>query len=77
MTKKDTSSDEWVDLSDPDTDIDAGLPISITTQIPLVRIRQRSKGWRPRHWRRTWSQGGAVYTLTQKFFLNTNQTTKS
>ncbi|XP_071514753.1 uncharacterized protein Exn isoform X2 [Panulirus ornatus] len=54
---KSETSDEWMDVSDTETDTSVGAPISITTQIPLVRMRQRSKRWRPRNWRRSWSQG--------------------
>ncbi|XP_069177972.1 serine-rich adhesin for platelets isoform X2 [Procambarus clarkii] len=54
---KSETSDEWMDVSDTETDISTSDPITITTQIPLVRMRQRSKRWRPRNWRRSWSQG--------------------
>ncbi|XP_042242574.1 uncharacterized protein LOC121879853 isoform X2 [Homarus americanus] len=54
---KSETSDEWMDVSDTETDTSTGDPITITTQIPLVRMRQRSKRWRPRNWRRSWSQG--------------------
>lgn len=32
---KSETSDEWMDVSDTETDISIGAPISITTQIPL------------------------------------------
>ncbi|XP_050699595.1 uncharacterized protein LOC126987005 isoform X3 [Eriocheir sinensis] len=51
---KSETSDEWVDVSDSETD--ASGPISITTQIPLLRVRQRSNRWRPRYWKRSWIQ---------------------
>ncbi|XP_042879261.1 uncharacterized protein LOC122257816 isoform X3 [Penaeus japonicus] len=54
---KSETSDEWMDVSDTETDTSTGPPVCITTQIPLVRMRQRSKRWRPRNWRRSWSQG--------------------
>nr|XP_053644134.1 uncharacterized protein LOC128696802 isoform X2 [Cherax quadricarinatus] len=55
---KSETSDEWMDVSDTETDdTSASDPITITTQIPLVRMRQRSKRWRARNWRRSWSQG--------------------
>ncbi|XP_064088652.1 microtubule-associated protein futsch-like isoform X2 [Macrobrachium nipponense] len=55
---KSETSDEWMDVSDTETDTSTGPPISIVTQIPLVRMRQRSKRYRHhRNWRRSWSQG--------------------